>query len=75
MQQEDQVKGCYRCDRFRYQACEPMLEGNMFVCHLSDKKYKINSRFDCESPGAVHLLSYVCRMHYVRSTFISFRTR
>ena len=30
--------------------CKFMFEGDKFACHVTDNEYKINSRFDCDSP-------------------------
>ena len=76
LQQEDQVKGCYQYGKSRCQVCEHMSEGDKFVCHVTGKEYRINSRFDCDSSGVVYLLSCkVCGLWYVSSTFTPFRTR
>ena len=72
----DSVKGCFRCGKSRCQVCKFMFEGDKFVCHVTGKGYKINSRFDCDSSGVVYLLGCkVCGMQYVGSTFTPFRTR
>ena len=65
LQQEDQLKGCYQCGKSRCQVCEHMSKGDKFVCHVTGKEYRINSRFDCDSSGVVYLLSRkVCGMQY-----------
>ena len=53
-----------------------MSKGDKFVCHVTGKEYRINSRFDCDSSGVVYLLSRkVCGMQYVGITFTPFPTR
>ena len=56
VQQEDRIRGCYRCGKARCQVCKFMSEGDKFVCHVTGKEYSINSRFDCDSLGVVYLL-------------------
>ena len=54
VQQEDYVRGCYRCGKSCCQVCEHKSEGDKFVCHVGSKKYRINSKFNCDSSGVVY---------------------
>ncbi len=70
------VKGCYRCGKARCQICHFLTEGDKFLCHVSGREYRINSRFDCDSSGVVSLFGCkVCGVQYVGSTFNPFCNR
>ena len=58
------------------QVCSYMSEGSSFRCNVSGRDYDINSEFNCDSSGVVHLLGCkVCGKQCVGSTFASFRAR
>ena len=77
LQQEDQVKGCYRCGKSRCQLCEHMSEGISLFVMLLVKNIGLILGFDCDSSGVVYLLSCkVCGMQYVGSKHVyPFRAR
>ena len=69
-------RGCSRCKKSRYQVCKSMSNGDSFHSHVTNKEYKINFLFNCDSSNVVYLLDcVVCGFQYVGSTSTPFRLR
>ena len=49
-------RGCSRCKRSRCQVCKSMSNSDSFHSHVTNKEYKINFSFNCDSSNVVYLL-------------------
>ena len=53
-----------------------MCDSDTFTSHITDKEYKINFSFNCDSSNVVYLMECkVCGVQYVGSTCTPFRLR
>ena len=53
-----------------------MCDSDTFTSHITDKEYKINFPFNCDSSNVVYLMECkVCGVQYVGSTCTPFRLR
>ena len=53
-----------------------MCDSDIFTSHITDKEYKINFPFNCDSSNVVYLMECkVCGVQYVGSTCTPFRLR
>ena len=69
-------KGCTPCGKSRCQVCNVICDIDTFTSHITDKEYKINFSFNCDSSNVVYLMECkVCGVQYVGSTCMPFRLR
>ena len=69
-------KGCSRCCKSRCQVCNVMNNSTNFHSNVTNKEYKINYSFNCDSSNVVYLLECcICGVQYVGSTRTPFRIR
>ena len=69
-------KGCSPCRKSRCQVCKVMCSATTFISRVTNKEYRINFSFNCDSSNVVYLLECsVCGLQYVGSIYTSFRVR
>ena len=69
-------KGCSRCGKSRCQVCSVMSNNSYFHSNVTNREYRINYSFNCNSSNVVYLLECtVCGVQYVGSTNTPFRLR
>ena len=53
---ESDKVGCTPCDKSKCQVCDVMCDSNTFTSHTTNKEYKVNFSFDCDSSNVVYLM-------------------
>ena len=62
-------KGCLRCGKSRCQVCNVMSNSDSFNSNVTNREYKINYSFNCDSSNVVYMLECcVWGVQYVGST-------
>ena len=69
----DVETGVFKCNNKRCEICNFIEPGNEFKSFTTQKSYKINFRFDCNSSGVISLLSCkICGRQYPGTTVTRF---
>lgn len=67
--------GMKKCGKKRCKMCEIVLDTKYFLCHHTNRKFKIRGNFNCDSKLVVYCLRcQKCKRHYIGST-VNFRDR
>ena len=73
---DEVVVGMFKCEDKRCKVCDSVVVGNTFRSLVSGRIFHINHRFNCGSPGVVHLITCKkCDKQYVGNTVTPFRKR
>ena len=72
----DKAPGIYKCGNKRCEICNLLELGDTFSSTVTNKEYRLNFPFDCNSHCVVYLLTCkICKKQYVGSTITKFRMR
>ena len=77
MRNESEVEtGSFKCNGKRCEVCNYIEPGSKFKSFVTQKSYKINFRFDCNSSDVIYLISCkICGRQYTGTTVTRFRER
>ena len=72
----DVTTGNFNCSSKRCDICKILVPGNVFKSFVTNKTYKMNFRFDCNSSDVIYLISCTVRGRpYTGTTVTRFRER
>ena len=72
----DEENEIYKCGNINCDICNVLYLSNEFQSTVTEKRYHINFKFDCNSINVIYLLTCKrCRKQYVGYTITKFRSR